>query len=221
MRDLILTMSISIDGCVAGPNGELEWMFGPDQVARAWKLHCISDASLHIMGSKTFCDMADYWPTATDAFAQPMNEIPKAVFSKQGAAFFKPALASMETEIQLSSKSWAEAYVASGDLATEIAKLKAQDGKPIRAHGGAEFARSIIAENLVDQYALLVHPVILGTGLTIFSHVNPLRRLTLISSTAFPGGSVAQIYKPANTGITLTTNDTDASHAGGVRAFPN
>ena len=84
MRELILKMSISIDGFVAGPNGEVGWVFGPDQAARAWTVETISNASLHIMGSRTFHDMAAYWPTSTEVFAPPMNEIPKAVFSRQG-----------------------------------------------------------------------------------------------------------------------------------------
>jgi dihydrofolate reductase len=87
--------------------------------------------------------------------------------------------------------------VASGDLAQEVAKLKAQDGKPIIAHGGAGFARSLVAQGLVDQYALLVYPVALGKGLPIFSELATPRRLQLISSKAFPKGSVAQIYRPA------------------------
>lgn len=196
MRELILTMSMSLDGFVGGPQGEIEWIFGRDQAAKSWKLESISNASLHIMGSRTFRDMAAYWPTSTDMFGPPMNQIPKAVFSKQGPALLNAADTKLG-ELQPGAGSWAEAYVASGDLASEIAKLKAQDGKPIRAHGGVGFARSLITQGLVDRYDLLVHPVILGKGLSIFSHVNPLRRLTLISSTAFPGGSVAQMYKPA------------------------
>jgi dihydrofolate reductase len=188
MRDLILKMSVSIDGFVAGPDGGIKWVFGKDQEAKAWSVEAVSNASLHIMGSRTFHDMAAYWPTSTDIFALPMNQIPKAVFSKQGPAILKAAGA---------TASWAQAYVASGDLAEEIAKLKAQDGKPIMAHGGAGFARSLIAHDLVDRYVLLVHPVVLGKGLPIFSDLATPRRLKLISSRAFPGGAVAQIYRPA------------------------
>ena len=85
--------------------------------------------------------------------------------------------------------------MASGDLADEIARLKAADGKPIIAHGGAAFARSLIAADLVDQYMLMVYPVVLGQGLPIFSDVAPLRQLELVSSRVFPKGAVAQIYR--------------------------
>jgi dihydrofolate reductase len=87
--------------------------------------------------------------------------------------------------------------VAAGELADEITRLKAQDGKPIIAHGGASFARSLIAADLVDQYVLLVHPIALGKGLPIFSDVAMPRRLKLMSSKTFPAGAVAQIYRPA------------------------
>ena len=75
--------------------------------------------------------------------------------------------------------------------------MKAQEGKPIVAHGGASFARSLVAQGLVDQFALLVHPVALGKGLPVFSELAAPTPLKLISSRAFPGGSVAQIYRAA------------------------
>jgi dihydrofolate reductase len=154
--------------------------------------------------------MAAFWPTSTQVFAPPMNQIPKAVFSRRGAAVLKTAAATRALEdakadasdtqkgqLQPGAESWAQAYVASGDLSQEIAKLKAADGKPIVAHGGAGFARSLVARNLVDEYALLVHPFALGRGLPIFSELPAPRPLRLIRSKAFPGGAVAQIYRPA------------------------
>ena len=87
--------------------------------------------------------------------------------------------------------------MASGDLVEEIAKLKAQEGKPIIAHGGVSFARSLVAEGLVDRFALLVAPVALGKGLPLFSELAAPTRLELMSSTAFAGGAVAQIYRPS------------------------
>jgi dihydrofolate reductase len=89
MRDLILKMSISIDGFVGRPDGSLRWIFDGDQEAIAWTVETVWNAGLHIMGSHTFRDMAAYWPTSTEVFAPPMNQIPKAVFSRQGAAILK------------------------------------------------------------------------------------------------------------------------------------
>jgi dihydrofolate reductase len=214
MRDLILKMSISIDGFVGGPDGGIKWVFDSDREAAAWTVETVWNASLHIMGSRTFHDMAAYWPTSTEVFAPPMNQIPKAVFSRQGPAILKAAnttaalrdaranagtgrSANQAAALQPGAESWAEAYVASGDLAEEVAALKAREGKPIIAHGGASFARSLVARGLVDQYDLLVHPVVLGKGLPVFSDLALPRPLKLMSSKAFPLGSVAQIYRPA------------------------
>ncbi|MFC2248867.1 dihydrofolate reductase family protein [Labrys portucalensis] len=199
MRELILTMTMSLDGFVCGPEGKLDWIFDGDQEAIAWKLETVSNAGLHIMGSRTFQAMAAYWPTSTSVFAPAMNQIPKAVFSRQGSAILTAAEAGIPQsgQQQPGAESWRQAYVASGDLADEIARMKADDGKPIIAHGGAAFARSLIARALVDRYALVVHPIALGKGMPIFSEVVPPRRLMPISSTAFPGGSVAQVYRSA------------------------
>ena len=99
--------------------------------------------------------------------------------------------------LQPGAESWVQAYVASGDLAEEIATLKAQEGKPIIAHGGVSFARSLVVHGLVDQFALFVAPVALGKGQPLFSELTAPMPLKLMSSKAFPGGAVAQIYRPA------------------------
>ena len=210
MRELILEMLISIDGFVGAADGGIKWVFDSDPEATTWTVATVSNASLHIMGTRTFHDMAAYWPTSTEVYAPPMNQIPKAVFSRQGSAIRKAvdttaALKDVRahagtcpsTKPQSGADSWAEAYVASGDLVDEVTKLKAQDGKPILAHGGVTFARSLIAHGLVDRYALLMHPVALGKGLPVFSDLVAPRPLKLVSSKAFPAGSVAQIYRPA------------------------
>jgi dihydrofolate reductase len=154
--------------------------------------------------------MAAYWPTSTEVFAPPMNQIPKAVFTKQGSPILRTtdttaalrdaranARSDQRAQLQPGADSWAKAYVATGDLTEEIAKLKSQDGKPIVAHGGAGFARSLVALGLIDQYALLVHPVAVGKGLPLFSGLTMPRTFKLVSSTPFPRGTVAQIYRPA------------------------
>ena len=210
MRKLILTMSISLDSFVSGLDGDIKWVFTGDQEAVAWKVENLWNAGLLIMGSSSFQTMATFWPTSTMVFAPPMNQIPKAVFSKQGPAILKAAATTREIkdaqaqpgdtqtgQLQPGAESWAQTYVASGDLADEINRLKAKDGKPIIALGGASFARSLIAQNLVDEYALLVHPIALGKGVLIFSDLPAPRPLKLVSSRTFPLGSVAQIYQPA------------------------
>ncbi|MBO9557166.1 MAG: dihydrofolate reductase family protein [Caulobacter sp.] len=210
MRDLILKMSMSVDGFVSDLEGVNRWMFGADPEPKAWGVEYISNAGLHIMGGRSFQAMAGYWQTSTDPFAASMNQIPKAVFSRQGPAILETASTAAALDaararpggeqpvaLQPGAESWAQAYVASGDLATEVAALKAQDGKPIIAHGGAGFARNLVALGLVDQFALLVVPMALGRGQPLFSELAAPKPLQLVSSKAFPGGAVAQVYRSA------------------------
>jgi dihydrofolate reductase len=196
MRELILKMSMSLDGFVSDLDGRNTWMFGADQEAKAWSVETLWNSGLHVMGSRTFEAMAGWWPTATDMFAPPMNQIPKAVFSRRWKGL--PAGSGAASgERQPGAESWAEAYVASGDLAGEIGRMKAEDGKPVSAHGGVRFARSLISAGLVDEFILLVVPVALGKGMALFSDLAEPMSLRLVSSRAFPGGAVAQTYRPA------------------------
>lgn len=192
MRELILKMTMSLDGFVSASDGDNRWMFGQDPAARAWSIDYLGQAGLHIMGRETFHAMADHWPGSTDPFAAPMNAIPKAVFSREGDEIAPDA-----ATLPPGGASWADAYVASGDLGEEVAALKAEQGGPIIAHGGVRFARSLIAHGLVDRFALLVAPVALGRGEPLFSELEHPLTLRLTEATAFPGGAVAKIYMPA------------------------
>jgi len=215
MRQLVLKMSVSVDGFVGGPTGEIDWVFRSlDAGATAWIVETLWQAGLHIMGSRTFQDMAAWWPSSTEAFAPPMNEIPKAVFTrKPGGTPLDPATTTAlrnatalrddaldAKHISPHAASWAEAYVGRGDLAIEIAALKRQNGKDILAHGGASFARSLASLGLIDEYRLLVHPVALGQGLPLSADLPRPLDLKLVSATSFPGGCVAQVYRPAASG---------------------
>ena len=93
-------------------------------------------------------------------------------------------------------ESWLHPLICSGPLATEIKRLKNGGGKPLLAHGGAGFARSLIQTGLIDEYHLLVHPVALGEGLPIFRDVGCPLDLILVDSIPFRSGAVAQIYRP-------------------------
>lgn len=211
MRQLILKMSVSVDGFVGGPNGEIEWLFkSMDEGATAWVLDTISQAGVHIMGSRTFYDMASYWPYSTEPFAAPMNEIPKVVFSGSGSiqsinkeltttALKQATIRNADKLTQRTPEisSWTNARVAGGDLTTEIRRLKQEDGKPILAHGGSSFAQSLAKSGLIDEYQLLIHPIVLGTGLSLFSAIPKPMGLQLINTTAFKSGAIANIYRPA------------------------
>ena len=208
MRKLILKMQITVDGFVGGPNGELDWMFTTmsDDLAR-WIVEGIGRAGVHIMGSRTFHDMAAHWPTSSEPFAPPMNDIPKVVFSKdpnvksRGATATTGALESARRAAGTARtpgryESWRDARVATGDLTAEITKLKREPGGDIVAHGGASFARSLVRLGLIDEYDLVVHPGALGRGLGLFADLAAPLALTLVRSVRFSGGAVANVYEP-------------------------
>lgn len=213
-RKLVLKMSVSVDGFIAGPNGELDWVFrstgGAD--SQEWVLGTLSGAGVHIMGSRSYHDMAAFWPYSEMPIAPPMNDIPKIVFSRTGikdgpeaeravVAFAEAKARHAEQQGRAPTasalQSWTDPAVASGDLVEEILRLKEQPGDYILAHGGVRFARSLIAAGLVDEYRLGIHPVALGKGQSLFSELRGPVDLRLISMTAFGSGAVGAIYRPA------------------------
>ena len=206
MRKLILKMSLSADGFVGGPNGEVAWLFESlDDEMTTWEVEILWNASVHIMGSRTFADMKAYWPMSGEPFAPPMNEIPKVVFSRKGI----PAATTLgleeairlrsergERELPAKVASWNDARVVTGDLAEVLRRMKQEPGKPILAHGGAAFAQSLVRTGLIDEYLLLIHPVALGEGLRLFPPMPEPLQLRLAGTTSFPAGAVVNIYRP-------------------------
>jgi dihydrofolate reductase len=172
---------MSLDGFVGRPKGELEWIFrNMDEHSIAFGIAQLWEAGVHAMGGVTYRDMAAHWPTSTEPWAPPMNEIPKVVFSKT-----------------LKEASWGPTRILSGDLAEEMTRLKEEPGKYVLVHGGARFAQALIRLGLVDEYWLLVHPIALGVGLPLFKDLPKPIDLKLISVKSFPGGSMAKAYRPA------------------------
>jgi dihydrofolate reductase len=192
MRQLIMKMSMTIDGFVGGPNGGNDWVFkSSDETSKASAVERFWEVGLIIMGRKSFEAMAPYWPTAPGPFAAPMNEIPKAVFTKSG---YK-GVTFPNAEQSPAAASWAEARVFDGDLAEGIKQLKSEPGKPVYAIGGAGFVRSLIATGLIDEYQLVTHPVVLGEGLPVFNGVTRPLDLKLVDVKSFPGGIVSRTYR--------------------------
>jgi dihydrofolate reductase len=202
-RKLVLKMSVSLDGFVAGPNGETDWMLrtqGDD--SRAWVGDTLRNAGVHIMGSRTYYGMAAYWPYSDSPLAAAMNDIPKIVFSRNGIKDGTQVDAKADrtggvTPTAAVLQSWAEPTVARGDLAEEVLRLKEQPGNFILAQGGARFAQSLAASGLIDEYRMVIHPVVLGQGQPLFSELRSPVDLRLISATSFSSGVVAAVYRPA------------------------
>jgi dihydrofolate reductase len=179
MRDLVLQMRISIDGYVSGGPGEDvsgPQVEDPGVVARtmAW----ITEAGVHAMGRVTYAEMSGFWPTSTDVYAKPMNEIPKVVFSKT-----------------LARADWPTTTIASGDLEQEVADLKAESGGDIIVYGGYTLAQALTRLSLVDEYRLVTRPVALGRGQPMFKDLPVGHRLKLIEVTPYPDGTVISIYR--------------------------
>ena len=212
-RKLVLKMSVSLDGFVGGPNGEVDWIFRTMGDSTEWVVDTLRSAGVHIMGSRTYHDMAAFWPYSGSPLAASMNDIPKVISSRSGitdgnvldrttralADAIKDRIGHRTgvTPTAAVLRSWAEPTVARGDLAEEVVRLKQQPGNFILAHGGAGFARSLVASGLIDEYRLVIHPVVLGRGQPLFSGLRSPVDLRLISATAFGSGVVAAIYQPA------------------------
>ncbi len=190
MRKLVLRMSVSVDGFVSGPNGEADWIFRASAAdSREWILDTLRQAGIHAMGSRSYRTMAAFYPTSDIPFAPLMNAIPKIVFTRKGLDL--PVADEKGSE----KGSWANPFVANGDLADEIARLKAQPGKDIVVHGGADFVQELAALGLIDEYRLSVHPVALGKGLRLFSKLSEPVDLQLASAETFSSGVIGLVYR--------------------------
>jgi dihydrofolate reductase len=173
---LVLKMSMSLDGFVAASDGSSDWMAGsrsPD--GAAWVAETLSGAGVHLVGAATYAEWAKYWPSASGPMAEAMNTIPKVVFSSS-----------------LGVADWDETSVVSGDLAAAVTRLKQErSGGYLLAQGGVRFARSLVETGLIDEYRLVVHPVVLGAGRRIFD--SPLA-VEPTSTTVFSSGAVAHVF---------------------------
>jgi dihydrofolate reductase len=176
MTSLILKMSVSLDGYVAPADGRSGWeAAGRSPDGAEWVLDTVSNASAHLVGATTYVGWAGFWPNASGPFAKPMNEIPKVVFSNS-----------------LTSAEWPETTIAAGDLADAVTRLKQErSGRYLLAQGGVRFARSLVETGLIDEYRLVVHPVILGAGEQLFT--TPLT-IEPMNTTVFSGGAVAHVF---------------------------
>jgi dihydrofolate reductase len=184
MKKLRLQMQVSVDGYVAGPEGQLDWMTFDTDPALLEFVNQLTDASDSIlMGRKMSPEFLNYWENIVDnqkdspefTFAQKMVKIPKIVFSKT-----------------LNDIKGKNARVEKGDLKEEVNKLKKQAGKDLIVYGGAGFVRSLIQENLIDDYYLAINPIAIGKGMSIFFDRTPLK---LIKSTGYGDGVVVNHYQ--------------------------
>ena len=179
MRQVTLQMGMSLDGFVASDRQHPGVAVPEDAELVSWKLDRVAKAGAHLMGRTTYEEMASYWPQSTHQYAAPMNDIPKIVFSKS-----------------LPEGSWPTTRIARGDLAAEIAAIKAEPGPDVMVHGGASFAAALAAQRLIDEYCLVIQPVAIGGGQALFGKLAAPLRLDLIEAKSFECGVVVHVYRP-------------------------
>jgi dihydrofolate reductase len=176
MASLVLKMSISLDGYIAPADGSSGWeATGRSPDGAEWVSDTLSNARAHLVGAATYTRWADFWPRQSGPIAAAMNEIPKVVFSSS-----------------LTSADWPETTIATGDLTDTVTRLKQEhSGGYLLAQAGVRFARSLVETGLIDEYRLVVHPIVLGAGERLFTE--PLN-LEPLSTIAFSRGAVAHVF---------------------------
>jgi dihydrofolate reductase len=187
LRKLKLQVQMSVDGYIAGPNGEMDWMvWNWDDKLKEYVNELTEPVDSILLGRKMAEGFISHWsdvmtkPDNPDyAFAKKMIEIPKVVFTKT-----------------LNKSDWVNTDIATGDLTDEINKLKNQNGKDMIVYGGASFDSSLIKARLIDEFHLFVNPAAIGNGMTIFKDLNEMQKFTLVKSIAYDCGIVALHYEP-------------------------
>ena len=185
MRSVTYSMSVSLDGYIVGPDGDFDWTV-PDEVFRFW-IDEIREVGVHLMGRRLYETML-YWETADqnpslDASERKWitlwNPLPKVVFSTTLSA------------VQ------GNARLASGGLAEEIERLRAEPGEGDIAIGGATLATEAAALGLIDEYQAMVHPVLVGGGISYFPQHERRVDLELVETRTFSSKVVYLRYRVA------------------------
>jgi dihydrofolate reductase len=186
LRKLRLQVQMSVDGCIAGPNGEMDWMVGLlDDEHLNYVSKITESVDTILMGRKMTDVFISYWLNVINkpddpwnAFAKKMIETPKVVFTKT-----------------LNKSKWINTDIATSDLIEEVSKIKSQNGRDIVVYGGTSFDSSLIKEKLIDEFYLFINPVAIGNGMTIFNDLNEIQKYTLFESKTFECGTVLLRYE--------------------------
>ncbi len=187
MRKLKLQVQMTMDGFVAGPEGQLDWMWAsgtPDEANFQRIIELADSCDTILLGRKMTRGFIDYWEDVVDnqpdspeqGLAQRMVNMRKIVFSRT-----QTAINGRNLEVE------------NGDATAAIQKLKNAPGKDLMVYGGANFVSSLINQNLIDEYYIFTSPVAIGSGLSIF---NETKFLKLESSISYKNGKVLNKYLP-------------------------
>ena len=186
MRKLKLQMQMTVDGYIAGANGEMDWVtFNWGEDINSYVTDILSSVDTIILGRKLAEGFIPHWAGVAEdpdhpefSGGQKFTDTPKVVFSKT-----------------LDESKWGNTALAKGDLEAEITKLKQQDGQDIYACGGGTFVSALIKHRLIDEFNLFVNPVAIGHGMPIFEELDSKQDLSLVKVTPFDCGIIALRYE--------------------------
>jgi dihydrofolate reductase len=186
MRKIILSIPITLDGYIEGPHRELDWVIADGELHDFYSDFLVTK-DLILYGRVTYELMTSYWPTASAdpsitkgmlRYANTINPMKKIVFSTS-----------------LKNVGW-NTQVMTALIPEEIIRMKAQPGRDIALGGGAILAQAFIQLGLVDEIQLLVQPVAIGDGKSLFKGIHDALKLNLMWSRSFQSGAVALCYQP-------------------------
>ena len=184
MRKLLVFNSVTLDGYFAGTDGDISWAHKADAEWNAFVAENAKGGGVLVFGRITYELMIAYWPTP-DALkndpivAERMNSLPKVVFSRT-----------------LDNVSWNNTKLVKGDLAAEIRKMKNEPGQDMAIFGSGSIVSQLAQEGLIDEYQIVVNPVVLGKGRTMFDGIKENLTLKLTKTRTFGNGNVFLCYEP-------------------------
>lgn len=185
MRKLVLFMHTSLDGFVAGPNGEMNWILVDEEIFDyAGKRTSESDLALY--GRVTYRMMENYWPTAADKPNPTRHDI------EHSAWYNKVAKVVVSKSMQ--GQKLPNTTIISDNLAEKVSEIKNREGKEIIIFGSPGAAHSLMQLDLIDEYWLFVNPILLGKGIPLFEGITGKIKLKLVSATPFKNEVVCLHY---------------------------
>lgn len=184
MRKLVVFNNVSLDGYFVDMNGDMSWAHKNDAEWNAFTAENASGNGVLVFGRVTYDMMASFWPTPMamemmPAVAAGMNSMPKIVFSRT-----------------LDEVTWNNTKLVKGDIAAAMRKLKQEAGPDMVILGSGSIVAQFAQEGLIDEFQIVVHPLVLGKGRTLFDGVKEKLALKLTSSRAFGNGNVLLCYEP-------------------------
>jgi dihydrofolate reductase len=188
MKRLVLGMHVSLDGYVAGVNGEMNWIRFDEELF-AFGKQWTDSADTALYGKNTYLMMDGYWPTAADKPDAGQHDIDHAAWYMSVQKFVISS--------SLKNENASKTTFIDSNIIENIKKIKQQDGKNIMMYGSPSVVHALSRENLIDEYVLFVNPILLGQGIPLFKDLKDRTKLDLVSSKSFSTGVVCLHYKLA------------------------